>query len=51
MSLRRDPLFALRDIAESAEAIADYTAGVDEEALLAELDSAPPPPSADREEK
>ena len=36
MPLPRDPLFALQDIAESAEAIADYTAGVDEEAFFAD---------------
>ncbi len=32
----RDPLFALQDIADSAEAIANYTAGLDEEAFLAD---------------
>ncbi len=56
--MSRNPSALLWDIDESAEAIVEYTAvhHLPElrrtvEALLAELDSAPPPPSADREEK
>ena len=36
MPLRRDPLFALQDVEKSAEAVAEYTAGLDEAAFLAD---------------